>query len=94
LPDTASELFAWLREQTQDRLLSLCAYCTAITVNGVTDNEEGHGLDALIEATRLDMTQWWTPTAAGYRKRHTEYSNAGNGKEKGLMDAISGMGIG
>jgi hypothetical protein len=28
------------------------------------------------------------------RKRHTEYSNAGNGKEKGLMDAISGMGIG
>jgi ParB family chromosome partitioning protein len=66
LPGTASTLFTWLMDQSQERLLSLCAYCVAITVNGVTNHEESNKLDALIEATSLDMKPWWQPTAQGY----------------------------
>lgn len=69
LPGDADLLFAWLLEQSHKRLLTLCAYCTAITVNGVTDNEGGNRLDAMIEAVGLDMTRWWQPTAEGYLSR-------------------------
>jgi ParB family chromosome partitioning protein len=67
LPSDSATLFDWLAQQPQADVLSLCAYCVATTLNGVSADESG-GLDALGNAAGLDMRQWWYPTADGYLK--------------------------
>jgi ParB family chromosome partitioning protein len=66
LPDESAALFAWLLQQTQDEVLRLCAYCVAMTVNGVSADEGSHALDALANAAGFDMRDWFTPTAENY----------------------------
>ena len=66
LPDDPATLFAWLLQRPQDEVLKLCAYCVATTINGVTDDEGSHALDALANAAGLDMNRWWVPTADNY----------------------------
>ncbi len=66
LPGKAQALFGWLLEQSQDKVLELCAYCVARAINGVSDDENDHRLDSIAEAAHLDMKSWWTPTALGY----------------------------
>lgn len=69
LPGTSDALFAWLLDQPPKQLQALCAYCVALTVNGVTSNEDGKALDALAHITQLDLRDWWTTTADGYLSR-------------------------
>jgi ParB family chromosome partitioning protein len=66
LPDDPAMVFAWLLQQPQEEVLRLCAYCVAVTVNGVSDDEGSHALDALARAAGLDMRDWFTPTAENY----------------------------
>ncbi len=68
LPSDSATLFDWLAQQPQVDVLSLCAYCVATTLNGVSADESGSGLDALGNAAGLDMRQWWSPTADSYLK--------------------------
>jgi ParB family chromosome partitioning protein len=50
----------WLLAQETGTVLTLLGYCAACTVNP----ERGAAVDRLAAAVRLDMTQWWQPTAA------------------------------
>jgi hypothetical protein len=47
-------------------LMSLCAYCVAMTIDGVSGDEDSKALDDLATAAGLGMRDWWTPTADGY----------------------------
>ncbi len=66
LPTEAGELFASLRELSQDDLLSLLAVCAADCIDAITPHEADTRAGELAQALDLDMAQWWTPTAAGY----------------------------
>jgi ParB family chromosome partitioning protein len=75
LPGKPDDLWPWCLQQPQDILLDLLACCTARTVNAVrsksdsADDERFIHADRLAAALRLDMTQWFTPTAANYFSR-------------------------
>src|SRR5690606_891885 len=56
----------WLVQQPHQDVMRLCAYCVAMTLNGVSGDEESRALDALATAAGLDMREWWTPTAESY----------------------------
>ncbi|MBS0344695.1 MAG: chromosome partitioning protein ParB, partial [Proteobacteria bacterium] len=47
-------------------LLSLLAVCVGYTVSAITSREGDRPAALLAQAVGLDMSQWWTPTAAGY----------------------------
>ena len=66
LPTDPAMLFAWLLERPKAEVLELCAYCVAMTVNGVSDDENDHSLDALALAAGLDMRDWFAPNAENY----------------------------
>jgi ParB family chromosome partitioning protein len=66
LPTDPTMVFAWLLQRPQEEVLQLCAYGVAMTLNGVSADEDGHALDALANAAGLDMREWWTPTAENY----------------------------
>lgn len=66
LPAEAGELFASLRELSQDDLLSLLAVCAADCIDAITPHETDTQANELAAALDLDMAQWWTATAAGY----------------------------
>ncbi len=66
LPSDADALLPWLLEQPGSDVLSLLAYCTAVTVDGVQSQEGPSDLDPLAHAVELDMRAWWTPTADNY----------------------------
>jgi len=68
LPSACAGLFDWLAQQSQADVLSLCAYCVATTLNDVSADESGGGLDAIGKAAGLDMREWWSATADGYLK--------------------------
>jgi ParB family chromosome partitioning protein len=66
LPADPVMLFAWLLQQQQEEVLQLCAYCVALSINGVSDDENDHSLDALADAAGLDMRDWFAPSAENY----------------------------
>lgn len=68
LPEDSESLFGWLSGQSQEDVLSLCAYCVATSLDGVTQSESSDELDELAKTAGLDMREWWTPTADGYLK--------------------------
>lgn len=53
-----------------EALMSLMAFCTASSVNGVQTRECGHtrrsDLDGVETAIGFDMREWWTPTADNF----------------------------
>jgi ParB family transcriptional regulator, chromosome partitioning protein len=72
LPKDGGKLWDWLRKQEQKTLLALLAVCAGHTV----DTVEKHGGDSnaepaaeLATALKLDMADYWQPTAAGYFSR-------------------------
>jgi ParB family chromosome partitioning protein len=75
LPGNPHDLWKWCLEQPQDILLDLLACCAACTVNAVqsksdsADDERLLHADRLAAALRLDMAQWFKPTAANYFSR-------------------------
>ncbi len=62
------------REQTQEKLLELLAYCVSRTVDGVefkndNDPQRLQRADAVARALGCDMTKWFTPTASNFYSR-------------------------
>jgi len=72
LPGERADLWDWCLEQKQDTLLDLMAICAACTVNAVQTKNGGQDAntlrhaDDLAEALKLDMGQWFTPTASNF----------------------------
>jgi ParB family transcriptional regulator, chromosome partitioning protein len=70
MPKQPEKLWAWLMAKDQKALLAILAVCAACTVDAVEKRRGAdHGLDhaAQLAATlKLDMTQYWQPTAEGY----------------------------
>ncbi|MBS0422530.1 MAG: ParB N-terminal domain-containing protein [Proteobacteria bacterium] len=66
LPRKADALFAWLMKQPQSEVLALLAFCVALTLNDVRNDEDSGASGALVKAAGLDMREWWTATAANY----------------------------
>jgi ParB family chromosome partitioning protein len=71
LPNTPKALWQWCLSAPTDTLLSLLAFCSALSLNAVqrkndTDAERIHHADALATALQIDMRQWFTPTAANF----------------------------
>jgi len=46
--------------------LSLLAFCTAATVNGVTVRDTAHPSEKIAQALSLDIAKWWQPTQDSY----------------------------
>ncbi|TWI69264.1 ParB family chromosome partitioning protein [Pseudoduganella lurida] len=58
---------AWCMAQTPETLLTLLAFAVARSVDTVLGTEAPHAaFEELALAVKLDMRQWWQPTAAGY----------------------------
>jgi len=80
LPGDPACLWAWCCEQTQHRLLELLAYCMACSVNAVQAKADGPGgerlahADDLAAALKVNMREWFKPTAENY---FTKISRAG-----------------
>jgi ParB family chromosome partitioning protein len=76
-PKAADDLWAFVEGLSISELLDLLAHCASLTVNAVRapfDRKPGawaHA-DRLAEAVDLDMTGYWTPTAASYLGRVTK----------------------
>lgn len=72
LPGDCADLWEWCLEQKQDTLLDLMAICAACTVDAVQTKHGGqeadslHHADDLAGALKLDMGQWFTPTASNF----------------------------
>jgi ParB family chromosome partitioning protein len=66
LPREPEQLFTWLLEQPQAEILSMLAYCVAISVDCVQSDEAPSVADELACAAGLDMRAWWTATAESY----------------------------
>jgi len=72
MPKQPEKLWAWLMAKDQKSLLAILAVCAACTVDAVEKRrgaDRATGLDhaaQLAAALKLDMTQYWQPTAAGY----------------------------
>lgn len=66
LPEQPVTLLTWLLQQSHETVLSLLAYCVAVTVDGVQMDESPSKLDDLARAVQLDMRKWWVVTAANY----------------------------
>jgi ParB family chromosome partitioning protein len=71
LPKQASKLWAWLQNQQQKTLLALLAVCAGHTVDAVAKNggDSCEHSRELAAALKLDMADYWQPTAAGYFSR-------------------------
>jgi ParB family chromosome partitioning protein len=66
LPEEPVAVLTWLLQQSHETVLSLLAYCVAVTVDGVQMDEGPSKLDELARAVQLDMRKWWSVTAANY----------------------------
>jgi ParB family chromosome partitioning protein len=63
-----AKTFAWLLEQSQQDLLDLLAFCTAVSINTVSgrENVPSDDVAALVVALNLDMSEWWEATPQNY----------------------------
>jgi ParB family transcriptional regulator, chromosome partitioning protein len=67
LPRNLADLLPWLTGQDPGTtLLDLLAFCTGTLLDGVTDTEGPHAINALSNVLQLDMARYWTPTRATY----------------------------
>ncbi len=69
LPGQPADLWAWLLDQSIDKLLELLAFVTAANVNGVRAKHDQSrsrlaNVEQLATAVGLDMATYWTPDAA------------------------------
>jgi ParB family chromosome partitioning protein len=75
IPEDETALWMWCLSQEQDTLLRLLAYCAGRTVNAVQAKNDrpdcgriSHA-NALAAALRIDMSDWFTPTASNFFSR-------------------------
>ena len=75
MPKKPEKLWGWLIEQDQKTLLAILAVCAAACVDTIersnrsTDDSIAVRADELAKALKLDMADYWQPTAAGYFSR-------------------------
>jgi len=69
LPRRPEALFAWLLKQPQAEVLTLLAFCVAVTLDGVKNHDNEDAADAVAKAAGLDMRDWWKASAANYFSR-------------------------
>jgi ParB family transcriptional regulator, chromosome partitioning protein len=72
LPEDPAKLWGWLTEQDQKTLLAVLAVCAGHTLDAVqkrNDPRPCNHADELAAALKLDMADWWQPTAEGYFAR-------------------------
>ncbi|QRA15174.1 ParB N-terminal domain-containing protein (plasmid) [Burkholderia thailandensis] len=65
-PKDGAQVFGWLLEQSDERLMNLLALCTALSVDGVVGNEQPHAINAIAGALNLDLSAHWQPTRENY----------------------------
>ena len=69
MPKNPEKLWAWLIDKTDKELLAILAVCAACTVDAIAKRgaavDETHPAQ-LAEALKLDMTDYWQPTASSY----------------------------
>lgn len=66
LPGDPEKLFDWLLGQSFEVLVGLLALCVALATRFSAGRASDPADDALAAALRLDMADWWTPTATSY----------------------------
>jgi ParB family chromosome partitioning protein len=83
MPCNPNDLFAWCLAQDADTLNGLLAFCVANTVNAVLTKSDSpastrfkHATE-LGDALKLDMTAWFTPTAANYFSKVSKTAGTG-----------------
>jgi ParB family transcriptional regulator, chromosome partitioning protein len=98
MPKQPEKLWAWLIEKDQKTLLSILAVCAASAVDAVVKRHGAadHAVHAgeLAEAVKLDMTQYWQPTAEGYFGRVSKgliLDAVREGIGPGAADKIAGL---
>jgi ParB family chromosome partitioning protein len=75
VPGDPQHLWDWCLAQEKDTLLELLAFCAACSVNAVQSKQDRADCrrlaqaNALATALSLDMTKWFTPTAANFFSR-------------------------
>jgi ParB family chromosome partitioning protein len=76
MPKNEDKLWDWLLDQDQKRLLEVLALCVASTVDAVEKKRGSfdgdpspENADQLAVALKLDMTDYWQPTATNYFDR-------------------------
>lgn len=81
LPREPEKLWQWCLKQKQGVLLNLLACCAALTVDAIRTKQDRpdsprlqHG-DQLAAALKLDMKDWFTPTADNYFSRVGKQQN-------------------
>jgi ParB family chromosome partitioning protein len=64
---TGDAVLEWLHEQPQAFVLEVLAFCVARSIDTVQLREGPcSAFGPLAKAVKLDMSAWWTPTAASY----------------------------
>ncbi len=71
LPKTPNALWDWVLVQPKDTLLSLLAFCAALSLNGIKTKNDAtptrlQHADAVATALKMDMRNWFTPTADNF----------------------------
>ncbi len=67
LPPDAGLYLSWFIEQPLEISLSMITFCTALTTNALRGRPDSDDNAAdLAAALKLDMADWWTPTADNY----------------------------
>jgi ParB family chromosome partitioning protein len=66
LPGDADKLLPWLIALPSSELCDLLALCAALSLNAVSSSEREHAADALANAVKLDMADWWEASTDGY----------------------------
>jgi hypothetical protein len=75
MPKNPEKLWHWLLGKDQKELLALLAVCAAACVDTIqkanrsTDDSIAARAGELAKALKLDMADYWQPTAAGYFSR-------------------------
>lgn len=87
IPGDPADLWGWCIERTQGELLELLAFVAATSVNAVQfghyarSRQRAHA-DRMAQALKMDMSQWFEPTAANYFSRISK-----TGIEQALTEA-------
>jgi ParB family chromosome partitioning protein len=69
MPKDVDKLWGWLTKQDQKTLLGILALCAGHTVDTTTVQPDSDDHADLAEALKLDMAEWWQPTAENYFSR-------------------------
>lgn len=94
LPEDRSTWFASLLELPQADLFELIALCAALTVNALPSADAASEVDALASAVKLDMADWWEPTAGGFLNHVSKVQIVQTLREAGpglLADGVESM---